>query len=34
MLSEITLFVSHVGSFVKILKCPFTIQEMYEIVQL
>ncbi len=34
MLSEITLFVFHFGSFIKILKCPFTIQEVYEIVQL
>ena len=34
MLSEITLFVFHFGSSIKILKCPFTIQEVYEIVQL
>ena len=33
MLSEITLFVFHFGSSIKILKCPFTIQEVYEIVQ-
>ena len=34
MLSEIILFVFHFGSSIKILKCPFTIQEVYEIVQL
>jgi hypothetical protein len=34
MLNEITLFIFHFGSSIKNLKCPFTIQEVYEIVQL
>jgi hypothetical protein len=34
MLSEITIFEFHFDSSIKILKCPFTVQEVYEIVQL
>jgi hypothetical protein len=34
MLNEITIFVFHFGSSIKILKCPFTVQEVYVIVQL